>query len=100
MSHTPGPWEFNADRDEMTVHVQGGIIASVFTPDDSPCFCPDSDEEAEKVWQECIANGHLLSAAPQLLAIAKIVIEEMGIEDTDHYDDLVAAIKKAEGRNA
>jgi hypothetical protein len=99
VSHTQGPWEFNADRDEMTVHVGGGIIASIFTPDDSPCFDPETEEESEKVWQECIANGHLLAAAPQLLAIAKIVVEEMGVDDTEYYDDLVAAIKKAEGKS-
>jgi hypothetical protein len=63
IKHTPTPWEFDGDRDEMHIHVQGGIIASIFTPDDSPCFAPENPEEGEPVWLECIANGRIIVEA-------------------------------------
>jgi hypothetical protein len=63
IKHTPTPWEFDGDRDEMHIHVQGGIIASIFTPDDSPCFAPENPEEGEPVWVECIANGRIIVEA-------------------------------------
>lgn len=45
-----------------------------------------------------LADANVMSAAKELYAIAKIVRQEMGVEDADYFDDLEAAIAKAEGR--
>ena len=49
----------------------------------------------ESVWGP---RANLIAAAPQLLAIARRVRQEMGVEDSDYIDDLEAALAKAEGR--
>jgi hypothetical protein len=74
---TPGPWKVDAAAETVTAENGRIVVYELGTNE---------------------ADGHLISAAPELYAIAKIVIQEMGIEDTEHYDALVAAIAKAEGK--
>ena len=87
---TPGPWESasrTGDDWDSVIYLPNKLGYEV-----CQCFHGRGNEE------ECEANAHLISAAPELYAIAKIVAQEMGIEDTEHYDALMAAIAKAEGR--
>lgn len=65
--HTPGPWAF--DEDDMSVSAAVGVhICTVSAASNFPCLDPDEDD-TEKVEAECRANAHLISAAPEMLAV-------------------------------
>lgn len=57
---TPGPWEFDGESD-VSAHAQ--CIAQVFRASDFPCV---NEQEQAEIDAECLANGRLIAAAPQL----------------------------------
>jgi hypothetical protein len=81
VSHTPGPWHVHEGQDYI-------VVLS-----DHTC----TDEPLAEV--STLANARLIAAAPELLAIAKAVLES---EQVETYSTLAivarAAIAKVEGR--
>ena len=89
MSHTPGPWWVDGPDEGIEVHDTFGRTASVWGD-------PDANSEA---W----ANAHLIAAAPDLLAAARLANQELidmgqGSSGSPALVALWAAIAKAEGR--
>lgn len=87
--HTPGPWTY----DLPNCKVRAGNGKPVATVTMRP-----TDEDVD-------ANGHLIAAAPDLLAAAQLGLEAMNLLPAPTtrptvlaYDALRAAIAKAEGR--
>ena len=89
--HTPGPWEFSADFNEIQAHI--GMI-TICELDPPPATTPAARAE----WE---ANIRLIVAAPELLAALELAIECIG--DDMRYvpfaeeQRIRAAIAKARG---
>jgi len=89
MRHTPGPWWVEGPGEGIEVHDTFGRTASVWGE-----HAPDSE-----AW----ANAHLIAAAPELLAAARLANQELldigqGSSGSPALGALWAAIAKAEGR--
>lgn len=69
--HTPGPWVFNAEADEITCDARDGKveIAYVQTGFNEPF---ESEQQA---------NARLICAAPDLLAACQVLIRDMNAVD-------------------
>lgn len=114
MTHTPGPWTLE------TVRTASGLCHKVgpFPPrreGGAPrhaCLYSDYPSESNPADQELLANAHLISAAPDLLAAgmeaagsmsaAMEIMTRLGYGRTvnvmqTYHDALVAAIAKAKG---
>ena len=96
MTHTPGPWHVGHFRNGCDiVGPHGEDIGYVNASDgaDEPTSYPVE------------ANARLIAAAPDLLAAARLALEEMvqtvatRNSFTDAVDALDAALAKAEGRS-
>ncbi len=92
--HTPGPWEFNEDFNEVQAHNGMITICDVGPP-------PATTPAARAEWE---ANTRLLAAAPDLYNLCCGILEclEAGDKITGSprralADNLRAAIKKARG---
>jgi hypothetical protein len=86
MKHTPGPWDFYAEFGE------GAFICMETGENIAELDCN------KKETKEVIANGNLISAAPELLEALKYcvdLLEEGHCQETKRLAQ--AAIKKAEG---
>lgn len=100
-NHTPGPWAFDSDTNEIfaTDERYGcGWVAAVAGSDGQL----PNDSDGQQL-PECmrIANARLISAAPELLAALKDVCRfESVIEGMNPsvWPVIHAAIAKAEGR--
>lgn len=101
-THTPGPWLL--DEDDLSIIAQvGAHICAVTDVQDLPCIGEEHDEE--KAQAECLANAHLITAAPDMLEIhedsveiLEIVLEEReqaNGEEGEILRDLIARIKAA-----
>ena len=102
--HTPGPWEMTTVRTSCGVcHKIGpwphkrraGSEMSACIYDDYPSPPEGTDT--------MLANARLITAAPELLEIAKRILDRGYVsqsieEERDDHLALVAAISKAEGR--
>jgi hypothetical protein len=84
VSHTPGPWEFDYEAGEVSAP-NGTVVLY-------PTMLPDEAEE--------VANGHLVAAAPDLLAALEDCVNRMRVMGVDPYwlEESEAAIKKAKGQ--
>ncbi len=85
--HTPGPWALYPypTRPYFTqVHINGAAIADVYA---SGLLKPE----------ETTANARLIAAAPDLLAALKLVQSEVASDTVEMWDQVAAAISKAEG---
>lgn len=78
VTHTPGPWQWS-DNGPRIVAPNGVIIAKLTF--DAP---------------EAVANAHLMTAAPELLAALKAVVS-VADRKTVEFDLAHAAIAKANG---
>lgn len=92
MAHTPGPWRW--------VPGEGNELAQLVGEDEVPVCdfgaCYEFNDQVGGT-EPSIDDQALMAAAPDLLAACKQVLrDEMGIEDTELYDILQAAIAKAE----
>jgi len=98
MEHTPGPWEYWAEKIPIEAH------------DDLQVFQIDSGRWIADVGPDCDpqrhANAHLIAAAPDLLAALRLVISTDPDPDPDGmfspaYEGAIqqarAAIAKAKG---
>ena len=74
--HTPGPWQLYA-IDGLDIHEGPTLIATVSTWD-----VHDPDERA--------ANAALIAAAPELLEILELVVDEAQFGGLDRYGDKIA----------
>jgi hypothetical protein len=102
---TPGPWAFDPDFETVTAEV-GAVVADVCVADDFPCL---EDDERPKVDAQCLANGHLIAAAPELYeALSELFrsykqLADSGdagnwsLEDQDQGKQALAALAKARG---
>lgn len=102
VSHTPGPWRIVGapnTGDRVISAATWDTIAAFLPPSNAHCTIKGKDEPIAR------ANAHLISAAPDLLAVLREAVREFtsGLEDGDAlpawanaaYD----AIAKAEGRS-
>ena len=98
-AHTPGPWvsaPFSSIVGAPVVSQQGRTVAKVSYP-----YTPGMPQAAI---DECVANGHLIAAAPDLLAALKLIEAEASLADVLGYGwdkaraAARAAIAKAEAR--
>jgi len=104
--HTPRPWIYSVEDETIEREAPGGPpIAAVFGVDDYPCLDPD-DHDIEAVRQECIANGRVLAAAPDLLEACEAALnaDRPSMGDSTHLSPkvseiLVAAVTKAKGES-
>lgn len=90
--HTPGPW-----------FVSGPFIGPRPSPDSSIQF-KVARIAGDETDPEAIANAWLISAAPELLAVARNILDRGYVskhiaEERDDHLALVAAIAKAEGQS-
>ena len=87
MSHTPGPWWVDGPGEGIEVHDTFGRTASVW----------GEQGQGNEAW----ANARLISAAPDLYAVCKLLYQSMGEVIEDHnevaFSDLRMALMKAEG---
>jgi hypothetical protein len=103
-AHTPGPWAFFGDNNYGgTVEIGPKVTVSVDRADRFDCSLVISREEME-------ANGRLIAAAPDLLALARLVVSETTEDENGDMpnhprgalltllDAARATIAKAEGR--
>lgn len=68
--HTPGPWTY--EDGEITSDVASGmVIARMITLDDLPCVDREDQAGCDRVQRMCDANGHVMAAATELLALLK-----------------------------
>ena len=79
---TPGPW--TCERQD---HDEGDIYFAIHARKDYEFICNVSESEA---------NGHLIAAAPDLLAVLKMIVDE-DFTVARRYEAR-AAIRKAEGK--
>lgn len=98
VKHTPGPWEAKWSKYSdgeyivQTKHSSNRVIASF-------------DDDGDGAGEQSIADAHLISAAPDLLKVCKVVLATLphmgGSERATFHlvKDLEAAIAKAEGRS-
>lgn len=89
--HTPGPWV--ADKNVRGHLLVGTVAGRMFSR--VVARIAKSDEQS--------ANAHLISAAPELLAVCVALLAKLDLKDaaSDISSELVAieaAIAKAEGR--
>ena len=109
MSHTPGPWIVSRgpltlceplDRSklsELHVDAEGGGVALVCHRGSSPFSAAYPQREA---------NARLIAAAPDLLELARLVVDYFGEDELDPFldadirlrDTARTLIAKAEGR--
>lgn len=89
--HTPGPWKFAHDRNDLIVH-DGDDVAYVDT------LIPERPKAEQR------ANARLIAAAPELLEAARIALAEseranahFGMDTSPATMALRAAIAKATG---
>lgn len=88
--HTPGPWKLERGT---YVHTGTWVITAGRMSTSSPLTkIPDYDDAAE-------ADGHLIAAAPELLAVVQRFVA-LGAVTPALLADAHAAIAKAEGRSA
>lgn len=89
--HTPGPWNFT-DAGELLRVQRTGL--------DEPPICELFPRDADSYTDEDLANGRLMSAAPELLAALKRNLPAIRMHaNADDCDAAEAAIAKAEGRS-
>ena len=101
MTHTPGPWEYvdkhvdtghGFDRRFQFVRAPGTIIKNNRGPDYAREIFSDED------YPEKVDDGHLIAAAPDLLAALKDARDYLVFEGIGDAERIEAAIAKAEGR--
>lgn len=71
MAHTPGPWDYDADSQEVfgtTEKYGSGWIARVVGNDSDGRPLPDAER---------LANARLIAAAPELLAACKALAHDI-----------------------
>jgi len=106
--HTPGPWLIVDHRKDIKEGIWIGVNHPKWDFCSHAVVRPGCGEASEL--GSDLANAHLISAAPELLEVAKLIIEEWD-KDTDGVQrgELIArlsqyarkaghAIAKAEGR--
>jgi hypothetical protein len=89
---TPGPWYVEGSKyDYDIIASEYRTIAKVFEDRESK-YDPEFKAGIGK------ANAHLIAAAPELLEAAKRVASNTYFSVDDEFEQLRAAIAKAEGR--
>jgi len=95
-THTPGPWTANPEVEYQAVLGPDGFMVAdcaIFS------FHPGSPTS-----ERCTANGHLVSAAPELLAALQEILREFtpehmdSVSSSDCGSKAKIAIAKALGR--
>lgn len=94
--HTPGPWNYDQTGDGKRICVGIGLVDGPNGYDVAEVYSDDCDSD------EALANARLIAAAPELLAIAEILLDRGYVskfidEERDDHEQLVAAISKARG---
>lgn len=104
MSHTPGEWRPYLSQDrpgiEVTLGDGSGVSVIVYGTKDEDDWSGIRGRDDE----EAVANAHLISAAPDLLAALKALCAAIDSYDFDgnatgECETARSAIAKAEGRD-
>lgn len=90
MKHTPGPWLYDGEGRVLTTRGRVRHVAEVEAPD------VDNDLDGEH-WEKVTSNGHLIAAAPDLLAALEGVLR-VADRATAEFDAARAAVAKARGQ--
>lgn len=94
--HTPGPWAYRERR--AGKHTRLPFIVASESPEEVLGVVADVSDEAD---------AQVICAAPDLLAAARALIESgyeeiiadaINRSDIEEFTDLLAAVRKAEGR--
>lgn len=105
--HTPGPWEWVVEDGDIEIRM-GDAIESPYN-----CLAHNSFKYVDMIEtykkeqkEQAIANADLMTAAPELLEAAeeiklmlKVYKEGHIFTDTNNFEKLEKAIKKAKGEN-
>jgi hypothetical protein len=86
--HTPGPWETHEFTDRTSITIRQ--VDTGHGAEDNICYVPEA-------WRN-EANARLIAASPELLEAAKRVASNTYFSVDDEFEQLDAAIAKAEGR--
>lgn len=89
MSHTPGPWQYRT----------GDFIGTAEEDYQTVAYLSDHRNRKPRPTEEKIANGHLIAAAPDLLAALEYYVSSSGNEPSlSVFERMVGqAIAKAKG---
>ena len=71
MSHTPGPWSYDADAEEVCGATERYAIAWI------PRIVRDASDGRTLPAAERLANAHLIAAAPDLLAACQAMAHDI-----------------------
>lgn len=105
--HTPGPWRVERSPNRRILCVFGGESFATWI-----CGELQADNETRIDTGECLANAHLVAAAPEMLAALRFILEHIADKERGPRDLYPAfglnssravemtrdAIAKAEGR--
>jgi hypothetical protein len=102
-THTPAPWIMEHDEEEGTVTVWAGSAIEdrhtgmYDTAGEMELYSTVYlDGDCNESYEECLANGRLIAAAPDLLEALRFVLETPGNEiSKEGYAKAYAAIAKA-----
>lgn len=92
MKHTQGEWEIN-HQSATTIQLKGSNRSIASTGGYSV-----NTQEADRVYEENLANAKLISAAPELLEALKEIINDIDVWNNlieSHRDRIINAINKA-----
>ena len=101
--HTPGPWTFLEQEDTESVGNAGGPLTICGPANDDLANVYSSDDSTVSIPREqAIANAHLISAAPEMLAALESMVDrwepDCGGTDRRMWEDACAAIAKVRGQ--
>lgn len=87
--HSPGPWKMNVARSPASIlDANSDCIAKVFL----------TDAVTKRRDQTHVANANLIAAAPELLAVLRLILRESDRLTEAEFQAAAGAISNAEGR--
>lgn len=90
--HTAGPWKYNGNKVVTNGQIESDRTFGYGCENDFVCDLDDGEYHNYMSESEKDANGFLIAAAPDLLAVCEFMLER-GIFN----DQLIYAVRKAKG---
>jgi hypothetical protein len=98
MQHTPEPWVMRTFPTAAGGRPALWILDAI--PDQDGKVVANAIAQVAMSNDDAIANGHLLKAAPDLLAACEAALPALNEYEADAYDVVLAAIAKAKGADS